>query len=105
MLSSIVQEESPVEAPRARSGSRAFQQHEFLQSLGRRVQSTRLSRGMTRKALAESAGVSERHLANLEHGTGNASIVVLLQVAQALGCALGALFGSVASDMNGQTVR
>ena len=95
MLSSIVQEAAGMEAPhRVRTGSRAFQQHQFLETLGRRVQATRLSRGMTRKSLAEAAGVSERHLANLEHGTGNASIVVLLQVAQALGCTLATLFAA-----------
>ena len=36
------------------------------------------------EAVAIAADVSERHLANLEYGTGNASILVLLQVAQAL---------------------
>ena len=34
--------------------------------------------------LAQVADVSERHLANLEYGQGNASILVLLQVAGAL---------------------
>ena len=53
---------------------------------------------MTRKALADSAGVSERHLANLEHGTGNVSVVVLLQVSQALGCPLVTLFGGSGLD-------
>ena len=46
---------------------------------------------MTRKAVARAADVSERHLANLEYGTGNASILVLLQVAQALHCTLAEL--------------
>jgi XRE family aerobic/anaerobic benzoate catabolism transcriptional regulator len=41
----------------------------------------RARRGMTRKAVALAADVSERHLANLEYGIGNASILVLLQVA------------------------
>ena len=48
---------------------------------------------MTRKALSASAGVSERHLANLEYGVGNASVLVLLQVAQALKCTLAELLG------------
>jgi XRE family aerobic/anaerobic benzoate catabolism transcriptional regulator len=39
---------------------------------------------MTRKALAEAADVSERHLGNLELGVGNPSVLILLQVAQAL---------------------
>lgn len=43
---------------------------------------------MTRRALAREALVSERHLANLETGLGNASILVLRQVAQALSCSI-----------------
>ena len=50
---------------------------------------------MTRKALALAADVSERHLANLEYGIGNASILVLQQVAQALQCSLAELVGDV----------
>jgi XRE family transcriptional regulator, aerobic/anaerobic benzoate catabolism transcriptional regulator len=42
--------------------------------------------------LATEAGVSERHLANLESGLGNPSVLVLRQVAQALGCPLAELF-------------
>ena len=48
---------------------------------------------MTRKALSAAADVSERHLANLEYGVGNASVLVLLQVAQALQCPLAELLG------------
>ena len=51
----------------------------------------RARRGMTRRALAAEAGVSERHLANLESGVGNASILVLRQVARALECPLAEL--------------
>ena len=56
----------------------------FLVALGERVRALRARRGMTRKAVSLAADVSERHLANLEYGVGNASILVLLQVAQAL---------------------
>ena len=42
--------------------------------------------------------MSERHLANLEYGTGNASILVLLQVAQALHCELSELLGDVTTS-------
>lgn len=58
--------------------------HPFLVRLGERVRKVRNGRGMTRKELAASAGVSERHLGNLELGVGNASVLILLQVAQAL---------------------
>ena len=67
----------------------------FLAALGERVRALRARRGMTRKALAAGAEVSERHLANLEYGIGNASILVLNQVAQALQCPLAELLGDV----------
>ncbi|GAB3653295.1 helix-turn-helix transcriptional regulator [Ramlibacter alkalitolerans] len=60
------------------------EKHPFLVRLGERVRSLRSGRGMTRRELAAAAGVSERHLANLELGVGNASVLILLQVAQAL---------------------
>jgi XRE family aerobic/anaerobic benzoate catabolism transcriptional regulator len=53
---------------------------------------------MTRKAVSVAAGVSERHLANLEYGVGNASILVLLDVAQALQCTLAELLGDVTAS-------
>jgi len=62
--------------------------HPFLATLGEAVRALRARRGMTRRALAAEAGVSERHLANLEGGVGNPSILVLRQVADALGCPL-----------------
>jgi XRE family transcriptional regulator, aerobic/anaerobic benzoate catabolism transcriptional regulator len=70
----------------------------FLVALGERVRSLRARRGMTRKAVALAADVSERHLANLEYGVGNASILVLLQVAQALQCPLAELLGDVTTS-------
>lgn len=60
--------------------------HPFLVRLGERVRTRRNGRGMTRKELAAAAGVSERHLGNLELGVGNASVLILLQVASALKC-------------------
>ena len=69
--------------------------HPFLLGLGERVRALRARRGMTRKALSVAAEVSERHLANLEYGVGNASVLVLLQVAQALQCSLAELLGDV----------
>lgn len=65
----------------------------FLVSLGARVRSLRARKGMTRRVLALTSEVSERHLANLELGVGNASILVLRHVAQALGCPLAELLG------------
>ncbi len=53
---------------------------------------------MTRKAVSLAADVSERHLANLEYGVGNASILVLLQVAQALQVSLTELTGDITTS-------
>jgi len=68
----------------------------FLAALGETVRMLRARRGLTRKALAREAGVSERHLANLEGGVGNPSILVLRQVALALHCELTDLIGDAA---------
>jgi XRE family transcriptional regulator, aerobic/anaerobic benzoate catabolism transcriptional regulator len=65
----------------------------FLASLGERTRALRSRRGLTRKGLAKAAEVSERHLANVEMGVGNASIQFLRQVAQALNCTLAELVG------------
>ena len=74
------------------------EKHPFLLALGERVRSLRARRGITRKALALAADVSERHLANMEYGVGNASVLVLLQVASALQCSLGELIGDVTTS-------
>lgn len=70
----------------------------FLVALGQRTRALRSRKGMTRKALALAADVSERHLANLEYGVGNASVLVLLQVAHALQCSLAELTGDVTTS-------
>jgi len=49
------------------------------------VRTLRNQRGMTRKALAQHAKVSERYLAQLEVGKGNCSIVLLRRIARAIG--------------------
>lgn len=70
----------------------------FLVALGERVKTARARKGMTRRALAQAAEVSDRHLANLEYGLGNPSILVLLQVANALQCSLAELVGDVTTQ-------
>ena len=70
----------------------------LLLALGERVRLLRARRGMTRKSVARASGVSERHLANLEYGAGNASILVLQQVATALDCDLAELVGDVSTS-------
>lgn len=63
----------------------------FLDGLGERVRAARTRQGMTRKTLARLSGVSERHLAQLETGRGNISILLLRRIAQAVNAPLDAL--------------
>ena len=65
---------------------------EFLGFVGARVRELRSLRGMTRKAVARDADVSERHLAQLELGDGNISILLLRRIAAALNASLADLF-------------
>jgi XRE family aerobic/anaerobic benzoate catabolism transcriptional regulator len=70
---------------------------DYLDRLGERVRRLRNQRGMTRKALAQHAEVSERYLAQLESGEGNCSIVLLRRIARAMGVKVAQLV-SEASD-------
>jgi XRE family aerobic/anaerobic benzoate catabolism transcriptional regulator len=63
----------------------------YLKRVGERVRLARARRGMSRKTLARASGVSERYLAELERGAGNASLLVLRQIAEALGMEAAAL--------------
>ena len=65
--------------------------HPFLTQLGERVRALRAAHGLTRKQLAISARVSERHLANLEGGTGNVSVLILVDLAKAFDVSVSAL--------------
>lgn len=65
----------------------------FLVALGERLKMLRARRGLTRKALARMADVSERHIANVETGVGNASIQFLRQLTLVLNCSLAEMIG------------
>ena len=102
MSSTILHESGLVPASSAATAPlhspEADDKNPFLVALGERVKALRARRGMTRKAVSVAADVSERHLANLEYGEGNASILVLLQVARALHCSLAELTGDVTTS-------
>lgn len=70
----------------------------FLLQMGERVRNLRARRGLTRKATALAAGISERHLANLELGIGNVSFLILVQLARALQCTLAEVIGDVSAS-------
>lgn len=65
----------------------------FLIALGERLKLLRARRGLTRKALSKLAEVSERHVANVESGVGNASIQFLRQLCGVLNCSLAEMTG------------
>ena len=60
----------------------------YLKLVGDRVRLERVRRNMSRKVLSQVSGVSERYLAELERGTGNASLLVVRQIALAMGLAI-----------------
>jgi XRE family aerobic/anaerobic benzoate catabolism transcriptional regulator len=62
----------------------AQQESAYLARLGDRVRAWRAAHGTTRKVLAQSSGVSERYLAQLEAGEGNISVLLLRKVARAM---------------------
>jgi len=78
---------------------------DFLSCVGKRVREARAQRGLTRKALSHAARVSERYLAQLESGEGNASIVLLRRVAAALNVRLADLLDETASAGAAGAVR
>ena len=94
-MSSNILHVSGAESPAVLGAATQADKNPFLLALGERVRALRARRGMTRKAVAQAAEVSERHLANLEYGEGNVSILLLLQVAQALQSSLAELLGDV----------
>src|SRR5205823_8836881 len=78
---------------------------DFLRAMGKRVREARERRGMSRRAVSEAADVSERYLAQLEGGEGNASVVLLRRVATALGMPLTQLLGDNESPVEQRLIR
>ncbi len=95
LLVESMSRESPIEAAAASAGDG---REPLLVALGARVRGLRARRGITRKTLAQIADVSERHLANLEAGDGNPSVLILAQVAKALDCPIAELLGDETTD-------
>jgi XRE family transcriptional regulator, aerobic/anaerobic benzoate catabolism transcriptional regulator len=77
----------------------------FLRAMGKRVRDARERRGMSRRAVSHAALVSERYLAQLEAGEGNASVVLLRRVAATLGVALPELVGGNDAPVEQRLIR
>jgi len=56
----------------------------FIARVGENVRALRSYQGLSRRQLADRSGVSQRHLAELERGDGNMSLLLLHKVAVAL---------------------
>lgn len=72
--------------------------HPIVVRFSEQLRTLRARRGLTRKAVAEAARVSERYLANLEHGLANPSLVILDQLSRALQCSLAELVGDFTTE-------
>jgi XRE family aerobic/anaerobic benzoate catabolism transcriptional regulator len=77
----------------------------LLAIIGRRVRETRERRGMARKNLSQNSKVSERYLAQLEAGEANASVLLLHNVARALGMPLTELIEPQESSVEQRLIR
>ncbi len=66
------------------AGGSSPDERRFLAAIGDTVREARRERGLSRRALAACAGVSERYLAQLESGQGNASVLLLRRITDAL---------------------
>lgn len=71
--------------------------------LGRRVRELREARGLSLRALATEAGVSESFVSQIERGVANPSVASLRRLAEALGASVGALFQG--PETQGRVVR
>ncbi len=85
-LVTSVQSPTNGELPRNLSAGPARTESEdaFLTGIGDNIRKKRVAMGMSRRALSELCGVSQRYLAQLEGGTGNISVLLLHRVAEAL---------------------
>jgi XRE family aerobic/anaerobic benzoate catabolism transcriptional regulator len=89
----VVEKKINVTAPNILLENQDEGRDQFLVALGERLRALRARRGFTRKALAKLANVSERHLANVESGVGNATIQFLRQLTTVLNCTLAEMIG------------
>ena len=69
-------------APSAPPAAQTREDANLLAGIGRRVREARERQSMARKTLSQSSNVSERYLAQLEAGEGNASVLLLRGVAR-----------------------
>ena len=94
--------EAPPPSPAAAD---ATEDANLLANIGRRVREARERRGMARKNLSQHSSVSERYLAHLEAGEANVSVLLLRNVARALGMPLTELVDAQESSVEQRLIR
>jgi len=65
----------------------------YLRHVAERIRDQRQAKGMSRRELAEAAGISDRYVTQLEFGKANVSILLLRKLARALGVPMEHLLG------------
>lgn len=65
---------------------------DFLSDLGEHVREIRTRKSLSRKALAQMSGLSERYIAQLEAGKGNMSVILLRRICAAMETEIEELF-------------
>ena len=63
----------------------------FRRTFGRAIKTAREERGLTQRALAESAHIADKYLSRIELGLATPSVYVASRLARALGVSLDAL--------------
>ena len=68
-------------------------------AIGQRIRMARKSRGLSQEALAELVGISVTHMSHIETGNTKLSLVVLVDLAEAMGvCVNSLLYDDVVVD-------
>jgi XRE family aerobic/anaerobic benzoate catabolism transcriptional regulator len=91
--------------PSAAPGAQVPEDTNLLAGIGRRVREARERRGLARKTLSQHSSVSERYLAHLEAGEANVSVLLLRNVARALGMPLTELIDAQESSVEQRLIR
>ncbi len=91
--------------PALERDDRRRREQQRLQTLAARVRRQRDLRGMSRTLFSSQSKVSVPHIARLEGGQGNVSVLVLDRLAHALGVPLEAMLADADDDDQGSTER
>jgi transcriptional regulator with XRE-family HTH domain len=69
-------------------------------NLGRRIQFLRLQKKLTQEELAYNCAINKNYLSDLERGTRNPSLAILLRICDGLDISLEELFKGIEDDIN-----